>query len=164
MTVITNWVWKTGVVPKEIEPYSHPEALKAQAVAARTYTIKNLSKHGTYGFQLCPTTDCQVYGGYSCESAASNAAVNATKGLVVTYNGSPASVYYFSSSGGFTENVRNVWGNLTYPYLTSVEDKYEKGDSYNYSWTKTFTIDRLTEIMASKGYNVGNVQSVSIQS
>lgn len=151
-----------GVVPKEIEPYSHPEALKAQAIAARTYTIKNLTKHSSYGFQLCTTTDCQVYGGYSCESAASNSAVDMTRGMIVTYNGSPASIFYFSSSGGYTEDVRNVWGNLSYPYLISVEDKYEKGDSYNYNWSKTMTIETLTETMANKGYNVGTVQSLSI--
>ncbi|MDD4495310.1 MAG: SpoIID/LytB domain-containing protein [Eubacteriales bacterium] len=151
-----------GVVPKEIESFSNIEALKAQAIAARTYCIKNMSKHSSLGFNVCPTTCCQVYGGYAAETSATNSAIDQTMGKIVTYNGSLASVYYFSSSGGFTEDVRNVWGSVGYPYLISAEDKYEKGNSWNYNWSKTLTISEMSRILDQKGYNIGTVVSVNI--
>ncbi|MDD4189005.1 MAG: SpoIID/LytB domain-containing protein [Eubacteriales bacterium] len=151
-----------GVVPKEIESWSHPEALKAQAIAARTYTANNRNRHKSLGFDLCPTTRCQVYGGYDAENDLTNAAVDATSGKVVTYNGELAATYYFSSDGGYTEDVRYVWGGTGYPYLVSVEDKYERGNSWNYNWVKTFTIEELTQIMKQKQYNIGTVKRIDI--
>lgn len=151
-----------GVVPKEIESWSHTEALKAQAIAARTYTANNRTRHKSLGFDLCTTTRCQVYGGYDAENELTNAAVNSTAGKVVTYNGELAATYYFSSDGGYTEDVRYVWGGTGYPYLISVEDKYERGNSWNYSWIKTFTVDELTQIMDQKQYNIGTIKRIDI--
>lgn len=151
-----------GVVPKEIESWSHPEALKAQAIAARTYTANNRTRHKSLGFDLCATTRCQVYGGYDAENELTNAAVDNTAGKVVTYNGELAATFYFSSDGGYTEDVRNVWGGTTYPYLVSVEDKYERGNSWNYNWVKTFTVEELTQIMEQKQYDIGTVKRIDI--
>jgi len=150
-----------GVVPYEIEANSHIEALKAQAVAARTYTLNNLGKHSKYGFDLCPTTSCQVYKGYAGETESTNRAVDETKGKIVTYNGKPAQVFYFSSSGGRTEDVKNVWGS-DIPYLKSVEDKYESGKSRYYNWESVYTSDEIKQILIGLNKDVGDILSINI--
>ena len=112
-----------GVVPVE-SPASWPiEALKAQAVAARTYAITT-SKGGD-GFDQYPDTRSQVYGGVGVETAATNQAVAETAGEVVTYGGEPVVTYFFSTSGGRTENVENSFGGEPEPWLRSVEDPYD---------------------------------------
>ncbi len=150
-----------GVVPYEIEASSHIEALKAQAVAARTYTVNNIRKHSKYGFDLCPTTYCQVYRGYSGETQSTNRAVDETKGKIVTYQGKPAQVFYFSSSGGRTEDVKNVWGS-DIPYLKSVEDKYESGNSRYYNWESVYTAEELKHILKGMNHDVGDILSINI--
>jgi stage II sporulation protein D len=150
-----------GVLPGEIEASSHPEALKAQAVAARTYTINSIGKHTSLGFDLCNTTGCQVYKGFSVEAQSANKAVDDTKGQMVTYNGKPAQVFYFSSSGGRTEDVQYVWGSQI-PYLKSVEDKYESGRSWNYTWESTYTANEIKQIMLGRNYNLGDILNITI--
>ncbi len=148
-----------GVIPNEMEAYSNPEALKAQAVAARTYSYVSINKHASLGFNLCPTTDCHVYKGLSSESPISNKAVDDTRDMVVTYNGKLAETVYFSSSGGRTEDAANVWGN-SIPYLVSVEDKYESGKSYKYNWEMSFTVDEISQKLKSQ--NIGTVTGMEI--
>jgi stage II sporulation protein D len=112
-----------GVVAGEM-PYSWPlEALKAQAVAARTYALKNLVK--AKPFDLYADVRSQVYGGIASEQDATNAAVQATAGQVVTYAGQVASTLYFSSSGGKTANAADVFG-AAVPYLVSRPDPWDK--------------------------------------
>lgn len=151
-----------GVVPGEIQAGSHAEALKAQAVAARTYTMNNLSKYNHLKFNLCTTTYSQVYKGYSVEDPRTNKAIDNTKGEVVTYKGKPAAVFYFSSSGGKTEDVKNVWGSDGYPYLISVDDSYESGKSWHYNWQVSYTAKKISEIMTQRGFKLGSIQAVYI--
>ncbi len=148
-----------GVVPNELQASSHVEALKAQAIAARTYAYKTINKHAAYGFNLCSTTDCHVYKGYGSESPITNKVVDDTKDMVVTYNGGLAETLYFSSSGGKTESAVNVWG-TDFPYLRSVEDKYESGYSYKYNWSVTYTVEELSAKL--KSYGVGTVTNMEI--
>lgn len=150
-----------GVVPSEIESYSPMEALKAQAVAARTYTLDNLGLHAIWGFDLCPTITCQVYNGYNSETKATNSAVDDTKGKCVTYNGKLAQVFYFASSGGITEDVSNVWLS-SIPYLKSVDDKYESGKSSNYTWKEMITAADIKKWMNARDYNMGDILSVEV--
>lgn len=110
-----------GVVPWEVPPGWAPEALKAQAVAARTYTMARAGVHQDQGFDLCATTHCQVYGGASAEHDTTNQAVAETRGEVMLFNGKPITAVYHSSSGGYTENSENVWG-WNSPYLQGVPD------------------------------------------
>jgi stage II sporulation protein D len=112
-----------GVVPVESPAVWPLEALKAQAVAARTYAITT-SKGGD-GFDQYPDTRSQMYGGLGVETAATNQAVDDTAGQVVTYAGHPVVTYFFSTSGGRTENVENVFGGAPEPWLRSVEDPYD---------------------------------------
>ena len=113
-----------GVVAAE-SPSTWPiEALKAQAVAARTYALTT-NKPGA-GFDQYPDTRSQVYGGVAAETANTNAAVSQTRGEVVTYQGAPVTTYFFSTSGGRTENVENTTlGDEPLPWLKSVEDPYD---------------------------------------
>jgi stage II sporulation protein D len=113
-----------GVVSRE-SPSTWPlEALKAQAVAARTYAITT-SKAGA-GWDQYADTRSQVYGGVAAETASTNAAVAATRGQVVTYDGEPVVTFFFSTSGGRTENVENTnVGAGPQPHLKSVADPYD---------------------------------------
>ena len=113
-----------GVVPDEMPPSWHPEALKAQAVAARTYAMTT-SKGGD-GFDHYPDTRSQVYGGVAAEEPTTDAAIVATRGEVVTYGGEPVVTYFFSTSGGRTEDVENTsLGTEPRPWLKSVKDPYD---------------------------------------
>jgi stage II sporulation protein D len=113
-----------GVVSRE-SPSSWPaEALKAQAVAARTYAITT-SKAGP-GFEQYADTRSQVYGGVAAETASTNQAVADTRGQVVTYDGEPVTTFFFSTSGGRTEDVENTnVGAGPQAHLKSVADPYD---------------------------------------
>jgi len=117
-----------GVVPCELSPdrFNAYEALKAQAVAARTYAVKNLGKNEDLGFDLCDTASCQVYGGLSAEHPLSNRAVEETKGEVAFYKGKLIDALYTSTCGGMTENNENVFSGKAQPYLRAVECIYER--------------------------------------
>jgi stage II sporulation protein D len=113
-----------GVVGDESPPSWPLEALKAQAVAARTYALTTMKP--TAGFDVYPDTRSQVYGGVAAEEASTDQAVRETTGEVVTYNGIPVVTYFFSTSGGRTENVENTpLGNEPRPWLKSVDDPYD---------------------------------------
>jgi stage II sporulation protein D len=121
-----------GVVPQEVPDDWPVEALKAQAVAARTYALVTRST-GTE-FDLYADTRSQVYGGRTAESPTTTAAVDATAGQVVTYKGRLATTYFFSSSGGRTAAIQDVWSNSKpVPYLVSVDDPYDLA-SPHHSW------------------------------
>jgi stage II sporulation protein D len=117
-----------GVVPGEM-PYSWPlEALKAQAVAARSYALRNLVQGKP--FDLYADVRSQVYGGIAAEQATTTQAVQATAGQVVTYDGEIASTLYFSSSGGKTASAADVFG-VDLPYLVSRPDPWDKVSPYH---------------------------------
>ena len=112
-----------GVISRESPSNWPAEALKAQAVAARTYALTT-QRGGT--FDQYPDTRSQVYGGLAAETATTDAATYATRGQVVTYDGEPVITYFFSTSGGRTENVENTsLGNEPLPWLKSVPDPYD---------------------------------------
>jgi stage II sporulation protein D len=112
-----------GVVPAELGPrrYDEIEALKAQAVAARTYAYAHRGQFESEGYDLCATAKCQVYAGFSAEDPLSNGAVDATRGLVIASGGVFADALFISTCGGRTENVENVFVGPPAPYLVSVE-------------------------------------------
>src|SRR5207248_1060757 len=111
-----------GVVPSEMPFDWAPEALKAQAVAARSYALANLTKNRE--FDLYGDTRDQVYGGVAAEQPASNDAISATKGQVVLYKGKVADTLFFSTSGGRTASSLDATG-AAVPYLVSVADPYD---------------------------------------
>jgi stage II sporulation protein D len=117
-----------GVVPNEMGPGVYPEieALKAQAVAARTYIAANRGQFSESGFDICDSTSCQVYKGFSSEHPLTNQAVEETAGIIATYNGAPIKALYTSTCGGHTEDGVNVFPDLKGPYLKGVDCYPEK--------------------------------------
>jgi SpoIID/LytB domain protein len=107
------------VLSAEGEPNAPEASAQALAVAIRTYALFNAGRHQKDGFDLCDTTHCQVL---RASSAASRRAAQATLGLVLTYQGTPADLYYSASCGGHTERASDVWPKLSLPYLEAVED------------------------------------------
>jgi len=111
-----------GVVPAEMGPRSFPEleALKAQAVAARTYTVAHLGGGGPAGYDICDTQSCQVYGGTGVEHPLSDEAVRATAGLIATFGGAPIDAMYHSTCGGHTEAAAEQFPRRAAAYLVGV--------------------------------------------
>jgi stage II sporulation protein D len=138
-----------GVVAGEM-PSSWPlEALKVQAVAARTYALTT-AKTGEE-FDQYADTRSQMYRGVTGESVRSDAAVRATANQIVTYNGVPAVTYYFSTSGGQTENIEfSFIGALSKPWLVSVPDPYDNQSPYH-RWTVRFSAARLDGALRAPG-------------
>lgn len=117
-----------SVVPSELSPYTFPqiEALKAQAVASRTYALKNLDLNGELNFDLYDTPKSQFYKGMNAEHPLSSLAVKQTGGEVALYKGNLIDALYTSTCGGMTENVEEVFQGAPLPYLKSTECEYEK--------------------------------------
>ena len=111
-----------GVVPNELSAGGYPliEAHKAQAIAARTYALKNRGQFISQGYDLLPTTRSQVYRGLTSENALSSRAVDETRGMVATYNGEPINALYTSTCGGRTEDAANIFNDAV-PYLKGRE-------------------------------------------
>lgn len=111
-----------GVVPSEMGPiqYNQVEALKAQAVAARTYTLRNLNEFAREGYDICATPRCQVYKGMEVEHSLSDRAVAETAGQVLLYQGRLADTLYSSTCGGHTEDAPVIFPLKEEPYLKGV--------------------------------------------
>ncbi len=134
-----------GVVPREMPASWEPAAVRAQAVAARTYAAWERDEHPTRHYQTCDTTSCQVYGGVAAEDSRSNAAVAATANQVLTYQGKPAFTQFGSSSGGWLSAGSR-------PYLVAKADGYD-GHSANpmHTWTMTVTRAAIQRAWPSLG-------------
>jgi stage II sporulation protein D len=136
-----------GVVPSEMPHTWAPEALKAQAVAARSYALANL-KSGS--FDLYPDTRSQVYRGIPGEAPETNAAVQATAGQLVLYGGRVAKTFFFSTSGGRTMSAADAWG-TSIPYLVSVPDPYDTLSPYHDWGPFAFTAAKLGKALHARG-------------
>lgn len=121
-----------GVVPCELSPTEFPEieALKAQAVAARTYALKNLGRFRDLGFDLDDSPSCQVYRGLDAENPLSTRAVRETMGQAALYGNELIDALYTSTCGGMTENVENVFPGPVLPYLRGVECTTERAEEW----------------------------------
>ena len=135
-----------GVVPAEMPASWSMEALKAQAVAARSYALATRKRGGV--FDQYPDTRSQVYRGVRAERRRTNRAVRATSRQIVSYRGRVATTYFFSTSGGRTENVENVfYGSRPRRYLRSVRDPYDR-ISPRHRWRFSFTTGQMTARLA----------------
>ena len=158
-----------GVIPYEMSNSWPLEALKVQAVCARSYAYNNIhnSRHSSSHFDVCSTTDCQLYlgAGPTTSSYQANArtdqAVEETAGEYAWYAGQVIEAFYSSSHGGASESVYHVWGSSleTYPYLCGVMDPYEADmdskNSYS-SWTVSYTSSELAQRLQNYGYNTSS--------
>lgn len=166
--LVINYVgtddYVSSVLGKEMS-YTWPkEALKAQAVCARNFVLTRGSTHKEYGFDVCKTTHCQVYGGISSEHENTRQATEETKGILAKYNDELVGLYFFATSGGETEDVENVWGSK-YGYLRSVEDSYENPEKASkYKWTTEFTREEIESRLKSYGAEIGSLENITIDS
>ena len=163
--LVINYVgtddYVSSVLGKEMS-YTWPkEALKAQAVCARNFVLCSGSKHKEYGFDVCTSTHCQVYGGVASEHENTRQATNETKGVLAKYGGEVVALYFFATSGGHTEDVENVWGS-PYGYLKAVPDTYENPNKANkYSWTMTLSKEEVEQKLTAYGVNVGSLTNIT---
>lgn len=146
-----------SVVPEEMPVDWPAEAIKAQSVAARSFALASRGRHASEGYDLCTTTHCQLYTGTAAEKSASNAAIKATRGEVLTYGGKPIEALFHTDSGGMTENSEDVWGSHV-PYLRAVKDTPAK----TMPWTKTISRANLERKLAAKGHDIGKVRSLAL--
>lgn len=156
-----------GILPYEMSPSWPLEALKAQAVCARNYTLASTGKrHTSQHFDICSTTCCQVYHGTNNANANTDRAVEETIGVYARYNGNLAQTFYYSSNGGASEDVRNVWGSSSnLPYLSGVSDPYEasiENTIPNYRWSVNVTREKLTSMLQSKGYQCNTIVDLKV--
>jgi SpoIID/LytB domain protein len=140
-----------GVIPQEMFPSWHQAALRAQAIAARTYAAFEKANASDPRYNLCDTTSCQVYGGRSAETPTTNQATQATKGQVRTYHGGPAFTQFSSSNGGWLAKGSE-------PYLVAKKDPYDgwKGNPVH-TWST-----RVSARAIEKAFGLGNLRSISI--
>lgn len=139
-----------GVVSREVPSTWHAEALKAQAVAARTYGARAITSDRNY--DICDTTSCQVYGGADAERDSTNSAVSATDGKILTYGGKPAFAQFSSSSGGYTADGSQ-------PYLKAVSDAWDDwSGNANHDWTKSVSASTIQ----SKYSSIGTLKSMQV--
>lgn len=164
-----------GVVPAEMPPLWPLEAVKAQAVASRSYGYRHL--HPERNFDVVPTANNQVYGGVSLEHPRSNQAVDETSGQVAMYNGAPILAYFFTVAGGYTESNEYAWpsaaGKVTgapIAYLRGVPDYDANGLAYDrnapgFAWqSNSFTWAQLSTWLASDSRtNVGTLSDVQFK-
>jgi stage II sporulation protein D len=147
-----------GVLPAEMATGWPLEALKSQAVAARTYALANLGRRAALGFDLFDTTADQVYKGFTSEQQDCSAAVDATRGQVLTYQEKPIAAFFHASSGGETDDAQAVWGeNL--PYIQGVKDL---DPSPHASWTSSFTAAQLKTAISGLGQEVGDLKELTV--
>ena len=159
MNILDTEEYLYGVIGGEMPSSWNTEALKAQAICARGFAVSNYNKHASLGFNVCSTTNCQVYKGVSAETNSVREAVDSTYGQILTYDGKVAQSLFYSSSGGHTANSENVWGS-SIPYLKGVEDPYESENSPRHSWSATLSNEEIAECFAEVGPDIGVLKSL----
>ena len=153
-----------GILPYEMSSSWPTEALKAQAVCARTFAVNNFNANASYGFDVTNDTFSQAYRGTNLANSSSDAAVDATSGQYVTYNGKLISAMYSSSFGGGSENSENVFANIV-PYLRGKIDPFEAaadGINGKSDWTFKYTKSELTSLVNQRGYSLSTIDKLEI--
>ena len=154
-----------SVVGSEVPSSWSPEALAAQAIAARTYLVRHLGKHDNYDLE--GDTRDQEYDGLAGEVVSTIRAVERTAGRIATYRGSPIEALYSANAGGYTEDSENVFANAL-PYLRSVPspaDSVAEASSWGHTswqWTTEYTAPQLRSYLAARGVDLGDVQRIEL--
>lgn len=163
INVVPTDLYVAGVLPYEFVCSGGIESLKAGCVAIRTFA-KATTKHASRGFDVCTTTDCQVYRGvYSGgEAAAVLEAAEATSGQCLYYNGNYIQALFYAANGGATESAENTWGS-PFPYLIAQKDPYEEGISFaSQSWAYTVTPAQVRSLLQNYGYSCDEIISMEV--
>lgn len=137
-----------GVVPLEMNPeqFKEIEALKAQAVSARTFAMRRLLSHEEKDYDICSTVKCQVYKGAFFEHPLSNRAVEETEGEIMVWNNEPINALYMGSCGGYTEDIENVFGGESIPYLRGTFCFHKNGVS-SLEWREEKSREEILKIL-----------------
>jgi len=149
------------------------DALKAQAIAARTYALSARDANPNALYHVYSDERSQVYGGVAAEQPNANLAIEATRGEVLRYNGNLISAYFSSSNGGFTERAEDVWS-ASLPYLAAQRDEFDANDGKNpnYNWRREWTasdletkfqLQTLTGIEVRERTNTGRIKSIVVK-
>lgn len=156
VNVLALETYLLGVVPHEIgsRPPGEIEAVKAQAVAARTYALGHMGRRRALGFDFWGDVNDQVYRGLEGQDTVAARAVRETRGEVLMYDGRPILAYYHSTCGGRTSAIDEVWRRGPLPYLRSVSDMREGGGAWcessnRFRWTQRWGREELTDILRS---------------
>ena len=163
INVVNTDQYVAGVLPYEFVCSGKLESLKAGAVAIRTFACA-ATKHKSLGFDVCTTTDCQVYHGVYTgdESAKVTKAAEATSGECLYYNGEYAQTTFYAANGGATESSANTWS-TAYPYLIAQKDPYEQTIMFNsHTWSYQVTPSEVRQLLQKYGYNCGTVVSMEV--
>ncbi len=151
----------TGLINYEISSAWPVEAVKAQAVAARTYVLYRMGRAVPGPYDIEGTTSGQVYRGAASEDSAARSAVSACAGEILVYDGAPALTVYHSNAGGRTDAAGDVWsGEDVYPYLRSVPSPYDRV-SPRFRWEFGLTDSMLGRVLRAEGYDIGRPGSVT---
>lgn len=148
-----------GVVPNEMSPSWATEALKAQAVAARTFALHDMKKHAEDGYDVCAATHCQVYRGSKSEHKQTTDAVDRTAGEYLAYKGKIIISLFHASGGGYTENSENVWGKHE-PYLRGVAD-YDHSAPH-YRWEVKLSVVQFVSVLGDRARKLGKIRSIKL--
>lgn len=151
-----------GVVPSEMNGNWHVEALKAQAIAARTYAYYMILQKAKGIYDLDSTTSSQVYKGISVETELANQAVKETSGLIMTYENKPILAVFHSTSGGSIISNDLVWGGERLPYLVDKNDPYSTS-SPHYQWTTDVNLYDIRQKLGSKYGQIGEIKGISFR-
>lgn len=165
INIITLEEYLYGVLPSEVYYKWEMDALKAQAVAARTYAVYTAfiaPKYASEPYDLDDTVNCQVYKGYGIEEERTNQAVIETLGQFILHDNEPIAAFFYSTSGGHTESSENVWSG-TFDYLKAVSD-IEEIEPEKDPWIKIVTAEEIEAILVEKGEDIGKVLAMEVTS
>lgn len=142
-----------GVVPKEMPSSWNMEALKAQAVCARTYALSSLGKYSDWDYDLAPTTHSQVYGGYDAEVESTNLAVDSTRGEELFYGEDRVQCFFHASNGGYMANSQDVFVTKL-PYFNAKPDPFT--EMLDDEWELELNGAEITAYLNREGVNIGD--------
>jgi stage II sporulation protein D len=136
------------------------EALKAQAILARTWAVRNRGRSASRGYDFDASENSQVYRGLNAETPRTDRAISDTKGAILTWEGKPAEIFYHSDSGGATADASHVWGGNV-PYL-KVRPEIVSYASPNATWQLSLSAGQISSLLQKMGKSVGSVTSFEV--
>ena len=150
-----------GVLPAEVGASWPDEALRAQAISARTYVLKQSMNRSEKGYDVVDTDSDQVYKGAGVETAKTNRAVSSTAGEILTYGKEIALTYFHSDSGGHTADISDVWGSKV-PYLTGVPEVVSYKSPVA-TWNARFSASKIQSVIRKiTGADIGNITEIQV--
>lgn len=150
-----------GVVPGEMPSSYEEEALKVQAICARTYAYRQMQENRLeeYGADVDDSVSFQVYNNHR-RTEKTDRAVDDTSGMIMTYEDEPIEAYFFSTSSGAT-STDEVWCEETAPCLKSIVTDFDANMPW-YRWSVTFPVEHIQNSLIEHGYNIGDLQNINI--